>query len=408
MEIKVMKKEFSKNIGMALKGIPLKTDLPILKCVLIETTKDGINICASDKNIFVSIQNNAEIIKEGRACIDAKLLDGVLKKIKKEMELILRIEGDEVVIEFDTSQVKIKTIEADNPESPNPETSSNLEVTSKVKLKIMDASNYPKMPNPEISSSFEVTGESIIETIKQVSFSTVKNEGRPVLQGILLSISDDILTMVSTDGYRMSLRLNKMENINGIIDFKESIIHVDSLLSAGKVIATYKKEKITVGLTNEYIKFNIKNASIISKLTKEEFLNYKPIFGVKEETKVIVDRLSFIEILKRASLFTLKDKVALVKLSVKVDRIDISILSDAGKIEETVQASVLGELIDIHFNVSYLTAPLSVIQGDRISLSFTDKVSPCMIQSSDNKLYKHMVLPIRIKDIPDNEVIPEA
>jgi DNA polymerase III subunit beta len=371
MKFTISKREFAKHIGQVLKGIPSKTDKPILKSFLIEANQEKGKVIVTATDMVISIQSKTEAVIEesGKVCVDAKLLDGLLKKVKlkakQDIELVLYIEEGELVVEIDSS---------------------------KTKLKIDDAEGYPEINWEEGQTSFVINGDSFMESIKQVSFSTLKNESRPILSGVLFKAEQSYLTMVSTDGHRMSLKMNPIEHLNKEM---ESIIPVDSLAGIGKILSSNKKSFMNVFISEKEAIFEVNGVRILTTLMDGEFLNYKRIFGMKQSTRIMVDKEPLLAVLERASIFIPKDKVALVTLDADDDILQIKIASESGNVEETLDTNMIGDSIQISFNVSYLISALQAISEERVSINLTNAVSPVVIEGVGNKTYKHMLLPVK-------------
>ncbi|PLS18824.1 DNA polymerase III subunit beta [Bacillus sp. M6-12] len=368
----ISKRQFANHIGQVLKGIPSKTNQPILKNFLIEVNKEKGKVFVTATDTVISIQSETEattIESDGKVCVDAKLLDGLLKKIKlkakQDVEIGFYIEAGELVVEIDSS---------------------------KTKLKIADPEEYPVIEWSEGESTFTINGDSFMESIKQVSFSTLKNESRPVLSGVLFKVEEGYLTMVSTDGHRMSLKMTSVEHLteNG-----ESIIPVDSLAGIGKVLSSNKKSFMNVFMSEKEAIFEVNGVRVLTTFMNGEFLNYKRIFGLKQSTRIMIDKEPLLAVLERASIFIPKDKIALVSLKAEDDLLEINIASESGNVEETLDTNMIGQAIEITFNVSYLISALQAIKEDRVAFNLINAINPVILEGVGNKSYKHMLLPIK-------------
>ncbi|WCK57608.1 DNA polymerase III subunit beta (plasmid) [Aneurinibacillus sp. Ricciae_BoGa-3] len=365
MEFKIPKKILAKQIGMNLKAIPTKTEQPILKNLLVEAKADGVTLTSTDGVLSVISNCSASVIQQGSVCVEGKLLDAILKKIKKDIEITLRTENDELVLEIEASKMTIKTANADE---------------------------YPQLESFASTTSFEIDGVSLIESIKQTSGSTIKNESRPILSGILFKVEGNYLTLVSTDGYRMSLKICKVTEVTGE---KEVVVPVDSLVEVGRILASYKNATVHISFSDKGLLFIVDGVRIQTTLLTGEFIQYKKIFGMKAVTKAIIDKNALLNILERATVFIPKSKLALVSLKIEDDVVDVQIATESGNIEETIEANMTGEPLSITFNLSYLLLALTVMAGERVSFGFINNMSPCILEAVGNKAYKHMVLPVR-------------
>jgi DNA polymerase-3 subunit beta len=53
--------------------------------------------------------------------------------------------------------------------------------------------------------------------------------------------------------------------------------------------------------------------------------------------------------------------------------------------------------LEIAFNPRYLMDALRVIDEERVLITFTGALSPCIIKSKENEDFKYLVLPLRLK-----------
>ena len=371
MKFTISKREFAKHIGQVLKGIPSRTKEPILKNFYIEADKERqiVSVTATDMTIQIQSETPSLVEHNGSICVDAKLLDGLLKKVKlkakEEKELLFYVDGGDLIVEIDSS---------------------------KTTLKIVESADFPFTPWEQGDIQFSIEGDDLSETIKQVSFSTLKNESRPILSGVLAQAEGDYLTMVSTDGHRMSLKINKVEGLQGDLN---RIIPVDSLSAINKIVTSNKKSIMNVSVSENYGTFEVNGVRILTSFIPGDFLNYKRIFGMKHQTKVIVDKEAILEVLERASIFIPKDNIALAVLKAEDDLLHISIASESGNVEETLDSNMTGDSIEIAFNITYLMSALKALKEDRIAFHMTNSTHPVIIEAVGNKSYKHMLLPIK-------------
>ena len=52
---------------------------------------------------------------------------------------------------------------------------------------------------------------ALAETVERVARAASRDEVRPILTGILVSVEDSTLTMVATDSYRLSVKRTELE-----------------------------------------------------------------------------------------------------------------------------------------------------------------------------------------------------
>ena len=131
---------------------------------------------------------SAEIHQEGRIVLNARLFG----------EMIRRLPDDIVVFSADEKYV-VKLVCGD----------------ASFELPGLSADDYPELPTVDDEFSVSIQQNTMKAMINQTSFAVSTNEARPIHTGALFEISDTGLTMVAVDGFRLALRREPLERIDG-------------------------------------------------------------------------------------------------------------------------------------------------------------------------------------------------
>ena len=76
--------------------------------------------------------------------------------------------------------------------------------------------------------------------------------------------------------------------------------------------------------------------------------------------------------------------------------LSITANSYAGKINEEVEAQIVGDDIDIAFNPKYCMNILKVISDEKVVLDFVSPISPCVVHPLQGDRYYYLIVPVRI------------
>ena len=79
----------------------------------------------------------------------------------------------------------------------------------------LSAEDYPELPEVDDEYSVAIQQGTLKAMINQTSFAVSTNETRPIHTGSLFEINEQGLTMVSVDGFRLALRREPLERIDG-------------------------------------------------------------------------------------------------------------------------------------------------------------------------------------------------
>jgi len=79
----------------------------------------------------------------------------------------------------------------------------------------LSAADFPELPEVEEKYAVQIAEKTLKTMIQQTSFAVSTNEARPVHMGSLFEVSAEGLTVVSVDGFRLALRKEALEKIEG-------------------------------------------------------------------------------------------------------------------------------------------------------------------------------------------------
>ena len=370
MNIKCDLKELINGLNMVSIATNVKTTMPILEGVLIEAYQDKLKLTTNNLELGCEHTFECQINEEGKTVVDIRMLN----------EIVRKIEDERVEIYIEDNLFILKSI------------------NGVFKLATMNANDYPKLPVFNVESSIELNQNIFKDMIKRSIFCVSSDENRPIYNGALIKVENNILTVVAVDGFRLALRKNLSEkNIN---DFK-AIIPGKVLNDLLKILNEDEESLIKIGVNKNQALFQIGDSIIISRIIEGDFLNYNTIIPENYETKVRVKTKNLLDSFERVALFARenkeKDKKSPVKMKIGIDGIVLSCVSDTGDAKEVISSVVEGNDIEIGFNPRYVIEALKAIDDNEISIEFTSSISPVLIKPTVNNDYIYVVLPIKIK-----------
>ena len=322
MNIKCDLKELINALNIVSKTSSSKTTMPILEGVLFEAYQNKLKLITNDLEIGCEHTFPCEVIREGKTVVDLKMLN----------EIVRKIEDETIEISVDENLFVLKS------------------VNGVFKLAVMNPNEYPKLPVFDIENSIQLEQSVFKDMIRRTLFSVSTDENRPVYNGALVKVEDRVLTIVTIDGFRLSLRKHLSDR--DINDFK-AIIPGRVLSELLKILSDSEDESVRIGVNRNQALFEIGNSIIISRLIEGEFLNYKSIIPEHCETKVRVKTKKLLDSFERVALFAKenkeKDKKSPVKMKLSLDGITLSCVSENGD-EKEYHIDVIREEEKIYFD----------------------------------------------------------
>ena len=179
MKIICKKSDLLQGVNTVLKAVPGKTTMPILECILIDTTDGQIKLTANDMELGIETVIEGDVLDKGKIALEAKLFSEIVRKLP----------DSEVSIETDENFKAFIRCE-------------------KAKFHIAGKSgeDFAYLPEIEKSNFVALSQFSLKEVIRQTIFSIADNDSNKLMTGELFEINGSELKVVSLDGHRISIR----------------------------------------------------------------------------------------------------------------------------------------------------------------------------------------------------------
>ena len=229
------------------------------------------------------------------------------------------------------------------------------------------------------------------QAVSQTIITSSNDSTRPVLTGVYWHSNEGQLYLAATDGYRLSERR--------LLATKSEVSAIIPSQTLQEVLRTIADDggEVDILFDETQVRFRINEAEIISRLIDGNFPDYRQLIPKKSETSITIDKSDFVRITKIAGLFA-RESGGSVTLTADKDKKTLSIHSIASQLGENTSAADAQITNDgqITLNSRYLTEALSVVEGDIVTFSFSGKLSPCVLKSSEKDTdYYHIIMPLK-------------
>ena len=341
MKFKIKQRVLLEHLNYVIRGISNKNLIPILNCVKLELTDEGLYLLSTDNELaiksFIPNKDIDQVETKGELLISGRFLYDIVKKLTNE---VINIE------EIIDSQVMITT------------------ETSSFKLNCNNVNEFPNLDLEFINKPVLIEQGVFKTAINQTLFASSLQESRPILTGINFKLYVDIMEVTATDSYRLAkkrIRLDSpvLENVDIIIPNRNLIV-------------------MTRLLNGNYPDTN--------KLIPDNF-----------DLKIKVNLNNFFNAIDRASLLTNNEEKNIIKLETKGDIMIISSnIPEIGNVEEKIMISKnVDKDIKISFSSKYMMDAIKTFESEEIELSFNGEIKPIIINYVDNNDLTQLILPIR-------------
>ena len=234
----------------------------------------------------------------------------------------------------------------------------------------MDADTYPTMPTAEGTSTAHMSCSALVEAINKTYFATSNDEMHQQMSGIFCEMTPDGITFVATDAHKLVRYRRKdittPDSTNFILP-KKPITIVKNILAARK-----EGGDVTMEYNNTNLFITFDNFYIVCRLVDGRYPNYEAAIPKDNPNKLILDRQSFINTLRRVSIFA-SEATRQVRLSISADKLTISAedLEFSNNAKETIPCQYEGSPMDIGFNAKFLTEMISNLDSEQVIMEMS-------------------------------------
>lgn len=356
------------------KVINSKNTLPILDCFLLELNGSALTLTAADSEtrMVTSLEVN-EAEGNGKFAVNAKNLLDPLKELP-EQPLTFEINNDNLETFIYFHNGKYNFIGQSGDDYPQPK-----------ELK-------------ETAISLTIEPQILYSGINRTLFASADDELRPVMNGVYFDITPDDLTFVASDGHKLvrckTLAAKGTERASFILPKKP----------ANLLKALLPKEAETVEIkfdeNNAYIK--MASYTMTCRFIEGRYPNYNSVIPQNNTNKVNLDRLTFLNALKRVSVFS-NQASNLIRLQLSDKNIIVSAqdIDFSTAAEETIPCEYAGTTMNIGFKSSFLIEILNNIPASDISLELSDPSRAGLIipvENEENEDLLMLLMPMMLND----------
>lgn len=365
MELTVTQENLARALTAVGRVASTKTQLPILGNILLRTDGNRLLIAATNLEIATTQYIGAKIAKPGAITIPARLVSEFISNLPKN-SVDLRVVGDNLHIKSDKYNSIINGVIADD---------------------------FPELPTINESSSirYSIKTDDFKQAVSQTIITTSNDSTRPVLTGVYWHSFEGQLILAATDGYRLSER-----RLVATTSEISAIIPTQTLQEVLRTIVD-DSDEVDILFDETQVRFRINEAEIISRLIDGNFPDYRQLVPKKSDTNITISKVDFTRITKISGLFA-RESGGSVTLTADESSKSLSIHSIASQLGENTSeatADVKGDG-QVTLNSRYLAEALSVIDGETVNFSFSGKLAPCVLRSTDKDTnYYHIIMPLK-------------
>ncbi len=370
MEITVGKFELLRELTATQGVVERKTTIPILSNYLFEAAGDKLMLTATDLDLSLRTSCNAKVKKEGACTIPARKLYDYVKLLPDADITIRLLENHWVSIRCGRSNTKMVG---------------------------MARSNFPGLPVFPSTGSIKISAPVLRSMIAKTGFAIASEESRYTLNGALMVLKPESITMVATDGHRLAHIERAGEKFEGVSGEMKTLIpkkamdELKSLLDSDIETIDFAKDESTLF-------FRVGPRLLTSRQLTGQFPNYEAVLPKDISKSILVQGDELGAAISRVAQFA-DERSRAVRLRLEKGELKLSASStETGESEDSIEVAYDGETMAIGFNAQYLLDFIKAIGSGEVKLELKDAQSAGQLRPAESEDYKYryIVMPMRI------------
>lgn len=372
MEITVSKAELLRELSATQGVVERKTTIPILSNYLFEAGGDRLSLTATDLDLSLRTSCNAKVKKEGACTIPARKLHDYVKLLPDAEITIKMLENHWVSIRCGRSNTKMVG---------------------------MARSNFPSLPVFPTAGVVKIPALVLRGMIARTSFAIANEESRYTLNGALMVLKPESITMVATDGHRLAHVERSNEKFEGVSGEMKTLVPkkaMDELRSL--VDAAQDVETIEFAKDESTLFFRIGPRLLTSRQLTGQFPNYEAVLPKDNSKSILLHGDDLGSAIARVAQFA-DERSRAVRLKLENGELKLSASStETGESEDSIETDYKGETLTIGFNAQYISDFLKAAGAGDVRLELKDAQSAGQLRPAEGEDYKYryIVMPMRI------------
>jgi DNA polymerase-3 subunit beta len=371
MEISVSKFDLLKELTATQGVVERKTTIPILSNFLFEAGEGHISITATDLDLSLRTSCAARVKKEGACTIPARKLYDYVKLLP---------DGDISIKLMENHWVQIRS------------------GRSNTKMVGMARANFPAVPSFPESIALKLPAAVLRTLIAKTIFAISNEESRYTLNGALMVIKAESLTMVATDGHRLA-HIETAAKFGGVNGEMRTLVPKKAMAELNTLLSTGDAEFVEFAKDETQLYFRVGPRVLTSRQLTGQFPNYEAVLPRDTSKSVAVRAEDLTGAIQRVAQFA-DERSGAIRLKLDKGELKISSSStESGESEDSLEVKYDGEPMVIGFNSHYLIDFLKVTSTGSVRLEFKDAQSAGQMrpdEPGEEYKYRYIVMPMRI------------
>lgn len=346
MKILCDRNQLQEAFSVVSSVVPPKTTKPILQNVLLRSDEDGMTLFGTDLEMAAKVTLDAvKIDKPGSVLLPAKQTGALLRELSDPT----------VTLDSKDGRCKLESgggsfiLLGDDPEQ------------------------FPEEIRVEGGQEVSMPAGRMVRMIQETAFSAAREETRYAINGVLVDMAEGRLRLVATDGRRLALTYENLEDAKA--EFKV-VVPLRALNALTRAVDEDSSDELSLVVGDKQVEMRLGRVQLISQLLESRFPDYEGVIPKAADTTADLNRALLESSLRKAAIMSGGD-VRMVRFELGSSSLQLSAeSSDIGRADVTMDAHVKGAGGSINFNPDYVLDALRASDRETVRLDITDESTP--------------------------------
>lgn len=350
-------------VRSAARAVGARQTVPVLSGIHVAASGHELRLRATDLEVEVGLTVPAEVDVEGAVVLPGRYL----------LELVRRLPPGPLSVRV----------------TPENATARIVVDGSEYVIHGFSAEQFPAPGAPGgAAPSVSIEPKHLSTLLRETGFATGHDESRPWFTGVFLSLRDDQVIALATDGAILAYSEAPVHNPDGVA--LSVILPGRSLQELGRLLP--EAAGCRIGAGHSQFHFDLGSISLTSRLLEGQYPDFRKYIPANFPTQVRVSRERFQAACERAALAAHQSSIRLdagpagLKLTARTPEV--------GEVTERLPARVEGPEFTVPLNVHYVLSGLRSLEGPDLVLEFAGARTAVRFRSSPEAPSFFAVLPL--------------
>ena len=364
MHVIVEKHKVYDAVVLASRMIGKKESLPVLSCILLESKKNELVLRTTNLESAIEIRIPTHSDTTGICAVPAHILMQTIR-FCRSAQITFTYEEARLVVASGGSKTTIHTV-------PHEE--------------------FPIIKKTQNKSTFSIPKNIFTQGVRSVAYAASNSTIRQEFGSVYISYKNNMVVFVATDSFRLAEK-----KISVVIkdNLEDVLIPVKNAIDAAASFEETTEENITLSIGDSQIQAVSGGVVFTSRVIDATFPDYETIIPKHTTTEATLLKEDLVTTLQKANLFSGDGHQIGIHIYPKKKIFSTTAQhATIGETNDSVDAAVSGEDIDINFNTNLISDCLQSIQSDSVVLRFSGDGKPIIIEGVSDKTFRYLVMPL--------------